>query len=281
MQITKPGLYDDLPEHIYHSDPYGDSLSSTEAKEILKSPAHLHHYRTTPREPKPVFDLGSAVHTLALGTGWPIYVSDYGSWRSKDAQVEAEGARAEGKIPLLRKDHDAAQRIAEAVREHPIAGPLFEGRGRAEVSMFGQHESGVKLRGRCDWITEGGIIVDLKTAMNPDPAEFARTAYTLSYDLQAAHYELTYQLATGQRPRGFIHVLVGKEEPNLVAVVQLDDDFLEIGRQKLHRAIARYKHALDTDEWGGYPNIIHSVSPQNWMIYAQEDAEEAEEKRNQ
>lgn len=273
MQITKPELYDDLPEHIYHSDPYGDSLSSTEAKEILKSPAHLHHYRTTPREPKPVFDLGSAVHTLALGTGWPIYVSDYGSWRSKDAQVEAEGARAEGKIPLLRKDHDAAQRIAEAVKSHSIAGPLFAGQGRAEVSMFGQHESGVKLRGRCDWITDDGWIIDLKTARSADPADFGRTAASLGYEVQAAHYLHTYKLAAGKPAEGFRHVLVEKEPPYLVSVVELDDEALEIGHSKLERAIARYKAALETNTWTGYPESIHSVSLPMWAINAEDDIE--------
>ena len=274
MSITEPGLVHDLPEHIYHADPYGGSLSSTEAKEILKSPAHLHHYRTTPREPKPAFDYGSAVHTLVLGTGWDVHVADHGSWRAKDARVEAENARAEGKIPLLRKDYDSVKAVADAVKAHPIAGPLFAGKGRAEVSAFGEHESGVRLRGRFDWLTDDGWIVDLKTARSADPADFGRTAASLGYDVQAAHYLHTCELATGKPAKGFRHVLVEKEQPYLVSVVELDDEALEIGRSKLERAIARYKEAMETNTWPGYPEVILPVSLPMWAIYAEEGMEE-------
>ena len=68
--IDKPGIYHGLDEQCYHSDPTPHrSLSSTEAKMILDAPAALHHYRNSPRAPRPEFDFGSAVHSLVLGVG--------------------------------------------------------------------------------------------------------------------------------------------------------------------------------------------------------------------
>lgn len=271
MKITEPGLYDDIDEITYHSDPYSPSLSSTMAKLILKSPAHLRYYLDEGQDHKPAFDFGSAVHSMGLGKGWPVTVLDFPDWRSKEARLQREAANISGSIPLLRKDFDQVEAVVSAIREHPIAGPLFAGNGRAEVSAFAEHESGVKLRGRFDWITESGVLVDLKTAQDADPSSFGRTAAGLSYEVQAAHYMLAYWLATGYPARGFIHVLVEKEPPYLVSVVQLDDEALQAGHEQLEVAIARYMHCLATDTWPGYPATIHSASLPVWKLHQIQD----------
>lgn len=276
MRITERGLYPEIPEEEYHSDPVGNSLSSTMAKQILKSPAHLRHYLDAPRESKPEFDLGTAIHTLVLGTGTPLLDTGHTSWVPAEAKKDRVAAREEGFIPLKSQDYSMVNEAAEAVLRHEIAGPLFTGNGSAEVSAFGQHRSGVWLRGRFDWLTNG-ILVDLKSSRSADPEEFRRTAWTLGYDVQAAHYLETYRLATGNKPRGFIHVLVEKEPPYLVSVVQLDPEFLELGELRLERAIHRYRAALESGNWPGYPAMIHPVTPQAWMSYSEEEAQEKEE----
>lgn len=277
MQITEPGLVHDLAEADYHADPYSPSLSSTMAKTILKSPAHLRHHLDEGQERKPAFDFGSAVHSLILGKGWPITVLDFPDWRSKEARLQREAAWISESIPLLKKDYEEACAIESAVRAHPIAGPLFDGDGQAEVSAFGDHETGVKMRGRFDWITPTGILVDLKTARSADPNEFARAAETFGYDVQAAHYMAVHELATGERPKAFVHVLVEKEPPYLPSVVQLDEEFIDLGRSKLDRAIRRYAHCLDTDTWPGYPATLHTITPKPYMVYAEEEQTEKEE----
>lgn len=275
--ITEPGLYDDIPETTYHSDPYSQSLSSTMAKLILKSPAHLRHHLDHGGGHKAAFDMGSAVHTLVLGKGWPITVLDFPDWRTKEAKTQREAAYISESIPMLQKDYELACAVEAAVRSHKIAGPLFSAQGRAEVSAFGLHETGVRLRGRFDWVTPAGIICDLKTARTADPAEFASTASNLGYDLQAAHYEATYEAATGEKLRAFVHILVEKEPPYLVSVVQLDEDFLALGRSKLERAVRRWEHALDTDNWDGFPATLHTISPKPWMQYAEDEQTERDQ----
>ena len=283
IQIDEPGLYPNIPEDEYHADPVkAGSLSSTMAKEILKSPAHLRYYLDAPREEKDVFDFGTLVHSAILGTGKQVEIIKHKTYHSNEAKQAKADAYAAGKIPMKEHEYAAVQAVVEAVRNHPIAGPLFDpAQGTPEVSMFGQHRSGVWLRGRADWITQTGIMVDLKTTQSADPNEFARTAWNLGYDVQNYHYQETYRLATGQRPRGFIHVLVDKNPPHLVTIVQLDPEFLELGESRFERAIARYKHATETNEWPGFPDIIHSVSPQAWMTYAEDDQQDFEEQFNE
>lgn len=270
MQITEPGLVHDLAEADYHADPVaGGSLSSTMAKTILKSPAHLRHYLDTPRESKPQFDFGSAVHSLVLGEGWPITVLDFPDWRSKEAKLQREAANISESIPMLRKDYAEAKAVADAVLTHPSAAKFFK-RGDAEVSAFGEHDSGVWLRGRFDWLVNG-IIIDLKTVRSADPRRFNRAAFDLGYEVQAAHYREVQRLATGEYPRDFIHVLVEKEPPYAVSVVRLDAEFIDAGHQRLEAAIARYKHATETGEWAGYPQHIHTIEPMPYMTYQEDD----------
>lgn len=268
--ITERGLVHEMDERVYHSDPVeGGSLSSTGAKEILRSPAHYRHYIDSPRDPKPQFDFGSAVHTLVLGVGWDIEPLDFDSWRTKEAKETRAEVESQGKVALLQKDFDRAEAVAISVLEHPSAGKLFR-KGDPEVSAFGQHRSGTWLRGRFDWLVNGTLI-DLKTVQSADPRRFNRTVWDYSYDVQAAHYMETYRLATGERPKGFIHVLVEKEPPYAVSVARLDPEFLDLGERRLERAIASYKTACDTGQWGGYPQVVHTIEPLPYMTYQEDD----------
>lgn len=266
IAVTEPGLVRDLEERQYHADPVeGGSLSSTMAKEILKSPAHLRHYLDAPRESKAAFDFGSVVHTLVLGTGWEPVALEFDSWRTKESKEARSEVEASGRIALLRKDFDRAEAVATSVLEHPEAGKLFR-KGEAEVSAFGQHESGVWLRGRFDWLVNGWLI-DLKSLVSADPRKFNRAAWDFGYDIQAVHYLDTYELATGEKPRGFLHVNVEKEAPYNVAVVKLSERFIDLGRQRHARAVAAYAEATRTGQWPGYPGIVHQIDPLPYMEY--------------
>ena len=276
-KITTACLVDDMPEHEYHADPVeGGSLSSTMARKILDTPAHLAEYLQGPPEYKNAYDMGSAVHALVLGTGWPIRVCEFDDWRKKEAREQRESARAEGEIPLLPHEHEHAKRIAQAVKDHPIAGPLFQN-GRPEVSAFAPHPNApIWLRARMDWVTPDHILVDLKTARTADPRRWSRTVYEYGYDVQRALYCLAYRQATGIAPRGFIHVAVENEAPFAISVNQLDPEFVRIGDDRLDRAVRRYVHAIETNQWPSYPPVIHQTAPEAWMAYAEDDAQEKE-----
>ncbi|OCI31073.1 PD-(D/E)XK nuclease-like domain-containing protein [Oerskovia enterophila] len=254
------GIHYDVPELEYHALP---GLSSTGVKAMLDSPARYQHSRRH-RVEKTAFDLGHAVHGMVLGTGLDLVRIDAEEWRTNAVKEEVAAIRAAGGVPLKPSQYDTATAMAEKVKAHPDAGRLFAG-GRTEVSvLWDDVESGVRCRGRLDYLHEAaGVVVDLKTARSADPREFARTAANLGYDVQAAHYLDGLTQAGGTATR-FLHVLVETEAPHLVSVVELDVDYLAIGRAKTRAAIDLYARCLERGEWPGYPTGITRIAPPRW-----------------
>lgn len=280
LTITAPGIYD-VPELAYHADPVpAGSFSSTQAKQILKSPAHLRHYLDSPRAEKREFDFGHAVHAGVLGVGLELVeipekvLASNGAASTAAAKAFIAEAYLAGKVPLKAADLAPIGAAIQAVRDHEIAGPLFAGDGKPEQSAFAvDPETGLWLRGRFDWTTPNHILVDLKTVRDGAPSEFRRDVPKFGYDVQDAFYRHVYELATGEAPRGFVFVTVEKEAPHLVDVHELDVEWQEVGRTRMRRAIERYKRALDTGEWPGRPAVINTLSAPIWYLNEAEEEE--------
>lgn len=278
MSAFTRGIYDDVPERHYHSGAFGPaegSISSSEAKLILESPAHLSWRRTHPEPPKKAFELGSAVHKLVLGIGQEIYVHDHETLRTKAAREDVEQARENGLIPMKRAEYEEAQEIAGAVLSHPVAGSIFAV-GKPERSIYTiDEETGVWMRGRIDWtaiLDDATVLVDLKTTRDANPEQWARQAATLDYAVQREWYRMMWAALhpDDQEPR-FLHVLVSTTAPHLVSVVEMDLDFEGIGRVKVRRALDTYKRCMDANEWPGYPSIVHRIGPPLWYLTENED----------
>ena len=252
--MTAPQIIEALSDLDYHSSP---ALSASGAKLILRSPAHyrwaMDHPTTTA-----TFNLGHAVHSLVLGSGRPLVLLECDTYRAKCDQLERDVALAEGQIPLTRPEWQQVRAMADAVLSHPLAAALFTD-GRPELSLFTTDpETGVELRTRPDWI--GRTIVDLKTTINANPADFDRIAWTYHYEMQSAWY-LDEVARAGIMPDDdrLLFVNVEKSPPYLVSVTELDAEALRIGRTRNREAIDMFARCLATDEWPGYPAVEHLV----------------------
>lgn len=255
----KAGLYDDLSEIDYLTDP--DSLSASGAKQLLKSPAHY----LLPGWFSDAADLGSAFHTETLGVGQEVVVVDAASWRGKEAAAQQEKARAEGKAPILAKDVDTVKAMADAVRKHPTASKLLEQPGRAEVSGFWEDPDwDVTRRCRVDYLTDSGINVDLKSIYNTAPHSIQRATIDFGYDLSAAWYEDVLRgLDVDLTATAF--VFVEKAPPYRVRVVELSQEFIDRGRALTERALSIYRRCVDLDEWPHYDDPdFTTIHPPAW-----------------
>lgn len=262
-----PGLHTDIPEPIYHALP---GLSSTGIHDLLIDPPARYWHKKHHRKASARFDLGSAAHELILDSGPGLVIIDALDYRSKAAQAKRDGARAVGLTPVLRSEYAQVQAMLEAVHNHPDASQLLEigspnPAGRAEVSsLWEDPETGASLRGRFDYLHPGPLIVDVKTCRSADPDRFARHAVEYGYDTQAAHYLNGLAATRGDTDALFFHVLVEIEPPYLVSVVELDADFLRIGRESVRVAIDLYNQCTTQGQWPGIPQGIHRVAPPPW-----------------
>jgi len=273
MIITEPGLYD-MTNAEYHADPVpGGSLSSSGAKKLIaKTPAHF-KYDQDHAEHKDVFDFGTAAHSLILeGDASGIVEVDADSWRTKAAQEAKEEAHATGKTPLLSKDYAQVKAMARAIKQHPEAMLLLSD-GVAEKSAFAQHETGVWLRARFDWLPnrrgEGVILVDYKSAVSADPRKFAKSAADFGYHQQDPFYRDVAKLVGISEDPSFLFVVQEKTAPYLVNVIELNDEAVNMGRALNEKAVRTYQQCMLTDSWPGYPLSDPIALPK----YAEYDAD--------
>lgn len=247
------------------------ALSYSRAKLLLENPAKLRWELDHPPPPrKPEFDFGRAAHALVLGSGEPVHVVDVDDWRTKAAREEREAKEAEGFIVVKRSEWEVVEAMAEAIRQHPVARALFNPSvgGEAERTLeWVDEETGCPCKVRLDWlppVRHGRLIVpDYKTAANAAPRTFARSALNFDYHLQAA-FTLAGVRAVLGVPAAFVLVVQEREAPYLIATYELDKDVLDVGRDRMRRAMRLWLRCHETGEWPGYPLEVQSVELPRW-----------------
>lgn len=282
--LALTGIVNGLDEAIYHAHP---ALSSTGARQLLDSPARFHWAQSHPRAPKNEFDLGSAVHSKVLGTGYEIVtipddiLASNGAASTAAAKAFISEAREAGRVPIKQAVAEQVNAVAEAVLAHPTARMLFEQDGNSEASVFATDpETNVGIRARFDFLPTGKsgrrICVDLKTTgTDASPMGFAKSAASWQYEVQQLHYTDTLEIATGDDDAAFVFVVVEMEAPYLVAVHQLDLDFVNMGKTKARRARELFRECTDSGVWPGYPDDINLVIPPMWSVYQFQDRYES------
>lgn len=271
------GIYPGVDEESYHHDP--TSLSVSGAKLLLppSCPAKFRHMRDNPQPPRRVFDFGHLAHRMVLGAGSEFTVLDPAvHGLKKDGQVadnpratstwksaEAE-ARREGRIPVSVEEWRTAEQMAEKVRAHPQARELFTD-GQPELALYHRDpETGVRLRGRLDWLRNDGDIVDYKTCQSAEPREIERAFHKFSYHMQAAWYlDMVTALGLAESPR-FLFVAQEKVPPYEVTVVEYDQDAIAIGRERNREAIRLYAELMQRGEWPSYTSETITISLPAW-----------------
>lgn len=261
--VDAPRIVDGLSAEAYHADKTTISSSGLRALLAPGCPAQFAYDREHPQAPKQAFDLGHAAHKFVLGEGPELAVIDFPDWKRKDAQNLRDDAYAAGKVPLLTKDHDMVQAMAEAIRQHPVAGPLFTpGSGLAEQSLYWTDpETGVACRVRPDWLkTLPGLTlcVDYKTAAKADPESVSRAIAERNYHMQDPFYIDGIQAVLGL-PARFVLVFQSKTAPYLITVRELSDADRAIGRAKNRRALHIYAECERTGNWPDWTGPVDDI----------------------
>lgn len=259
-----PAIVEGLPAEEYHADRTSVSSSGLRALLAPGCPAQFKYDRDNPAAPKREFDLGHAAHKLVLGEGPDFEVIDFPDYKKKAAQQLRDEAHAAGLVPLLVKEHEQVEAMADAIRQHPHAGPLFTpGTGSAELSLYWtDQQTGVRCRCRPDWLKQLPgltLAVDYKTCRNADPEAVSRAIRDHSYHQQDALYTAGIDAVFGPADVRFVFVFQSKTPPYLVTVRELVDQDRMIGHARNERALRIYAECERTGNWPDWTGPITDI----------------------
>ena len=267
------GIVHDLDENEYHAHP---ALSSTQARQILDSPARFNYNRTHPQPHKDAFDLGTAVHTKVLGVGAHVitypdeHLTPSGAVSTKAATVAwADEQRANGFVVIGTAQAAQVDGMAEAVLAHPEARAVLETISGREVSLFAEIE-GVDVRARFD-LYDGQNAGDLKSARDASPKGFNAAIGRLGYHIQDQWYEEAHKAITGTHLESFKFLVVENFAPFLVGVYDIDYQWEDLAKERTRRARELYRECTEKNYWPGYPSL--TLTPPTWAIFENEEQE--------
>ena len=282
--VFRPGVYDGMPEEIYHGDPVPvGSLSSSGARKLLtQPPARFRYEQKNPPAPTEAMERGTAAHKLVLGVGAEIVLVNAKDWRTKAAQQQRDEARERGAIPLLPPDYERVHAMAAALRADPLASALFdrERGGLPEQSLFWFDGTfGIWRRARLDWLPDAGarerlVVPDYKTTADASQAGVRKSVIQYGYHQQGDWYTAAAQALLHPDP-AFLLVFQETVPPYLVRVVQMDGDLLRAGRERNAEAMEIYRDCSQSGIWPGYGDGIDYVKFESLPVWMQNKALEA------
>lgn len=249
----------DMPSADYHAHP---AVSKSVLDQIARSPLHCRAYLDGVRtEPTAAMQFGTALHAAVLEP--ELFTRQYrvfeGDRRTTKGKADYAALLESGASIISAADLDVITAMMTAIRNHPVASPLYENGVREHSVFWTDPVTGVECRCRPDWwISERATLVDLKTTEDASPQGFARSMAAYRYHVQAAHY------MDGTQAERFLFVAVEKKAPYAVAVYELDADALEIGRQLRQRDLQTYASCAEFSIWPGYTNEVQTITLPKW-----------------
>lgn len=244
-----------MTEQEYRLHP---AVSRSDLWRLADSPEKLRHYREHPKPPTPALLFGQLLHKIILQPetfGEEFAVAPSADRRTKAGKEEwAEFvAYAEGRTIVTADMVSQASGIREALYRNKYVSVLLS--GPKETPYFWLDEdTGEECKCRTDATVEvAGIplVVDIKSVSDARTEPFARDAIRYGYHLQSAMYTTGVQSNTG-REHGFVFILVEKEPPYAVNIVQASADFIQYGQDAYRHLITLYHDCKTTDNWWGY-----------------------------
>ena len=243
-------------------------ISITRLKEMRRSPLHYRHAISNSRDTAPM-SLGRAAHCAVLEPD--LFETDFVAW-TRRVESGNQAPRNGKHWDAFKLEHAGREIITEdqmtqavgmrdAVRASTAAMRYLR-EGSPEVSIYWE-TLGMLSRGRIDWVTRDDghrnpddagrtVLVGLKSAEDCRMHQFGRQAARLAYHLQWAYYHDGWQAITGESPR-MVEIVVEPKAPHAVAVVNVRDEDLQIGREEYMGLFEQLAECERTGVWHG-PN---------------------------
>ena len=238
----------DMSNDDYHAH---QAISSSNCKDLLKSPWSYQHKRDNPTSQTPSMVFGSLVHALVLEPSTfeaRYFIADKPKRNTKDGKAKYAELLQEcaTRTWVSRDDYLKASDMTCSLLASNTANLLLKG-GSSEVAIFWQDRAtGIECRAKCDYINlDAGYIVDLKTTSSlANEKGFKSTLLKYQYHLSAAMYLEGFSQAIGSK-LDFLFIVIESAPPYNFGVYKLGVDLLTQGSGLYRDALAVYKRALD------------------------------------
>ena len=235
-----------------------DHVSNSMLNKVGESPAAFKHWLNSEKKPpsKPMLT-GSVFHCLTLEPD--KYQEEYIVQEKVDGRTakgkeykEAFPALSHGKTIIAPESYEAALSMQYAINGHPLASKLLAAPGRAELSFFGTDpETGVKTKWRVDYLTDNGLLIDLKSTQDATKKQFAKSIANFNYHSQASYYMDNTDYEDDIEVKGFAFIVVESSTPFRVAVYMPDEDMIVEGRYVYRKNLDLYARCLESNKWPG------------------------------
>ena len=252
-------MYDDISFDEYKS---WDAVNRSVLGAMAKSPAHAYamEHPAEPEADTAAKKIGRAVHSAILEP--MAYLHEYLVVGDVDRRTKAgketwkealDLAEQKGLEILSAKEGEQVQRISDMVWTYPPAIDWIDKITGTEVSLcWRDAKTGLTCKGRLDaWNRDKNLVVDLKTTADASYNAFQASIVRYGYHQQAAFYLDGLEKLTHCRFR-FVFLVVESAPPYAVAIYELNEESIELGRQELDEAMDQYEEAVEANHWPGY-----------------------------
>lgn len=245
-----------------------------------KSPEHYIHHLNNKGEDSDAKQRGRVAHFAVfeperLAREVVVYPD-----RKQGKAWEAFEAKHTGKEIISSRMWDAAKAIGDRARNHPMAAKYLAS-GRSELTARWIYKSPhienltpweMECKGRLDFVADAGAIVDLKSSKDASPTGFGREAARYEYFAQLAYYRDGYETMTGIRLPVII-VAVEAVAPYVVQVYRVEEDLLELGRERYESLLAHLRVCRESNNWPGYAGAEMRLELPRWAYGPDEEDE--------
>lgn len=260
-----------MTEKEYRQHP---AVSRSELWKIRESPEKFKYYKDNPKEPTPSLIFGQLFHKLALQPGtlkdeFAIMPNIDRRTREGKALWDEFKEDSIGKTIVTAADYQKATEMCTSLRNSPYVNKLLSGQREKEF-FWTDDLTGEECKCRVDCITETkntNIVIDLKSATDATTEHFIKDAINYGYDFQSGMYLDGVQKCTGKK-HTFVFVVVEKEPPYAVNILQADELFIKRGYDIFRELIGIYHDCKINDNWYGYLgkfNMINNLALPAWL----------------
>jgi exodeoxyribonuclease VIII len=248
--ITKSYPHNTIIKEIANDDYHAHkAISSSNCKDLLKSPWLYWYKKRNPSQQTAPMALGSMIHHLILepetfDAHYMVAEIPKRTTKAGKAEYQELLEQANGRKLVALDNFLNAQEMRHNLGKNPVVCSLLSS-GAAEQATFWQDEhTGVECKAKADFLNlEKGLIIDLKTTSDlASELCFKWTLNKYQYHLSAAFYQQGFKQALGKKC-DFFFIVIETFKPHNYAIYKIGDDLLERGNHLCREALRVYKHA--------------------------------------